>query len=151
MRFKQYITELAMKRKTDIKYEGSRGSKFTANITLEDGTKFLFTALENSNIHTATTSDWIVQFEGSAGFGKPIGAGVETTTAIQLFAALGVVFKEFVKREKPSKITFIALTKSRIKLYDTASKRIAKQLKYKVTRKTHEYKDTTGVAWEFTK
>lgn len=137
-----------MTRKTDIKYEGRRGKTFIAKITLEDGTKFSFEARYDIDEYG---SDWDITFEGRAGLVKPTDAGIETTTALQLFAALGVVFKEFVKREKPAKFSFSAGDKSRIKLYDTASKRIARQLKYKVIRKDQTYKDFSGVVWEFTK
>jgi len=122
MKFKKYLTELAIKKGTTItppKYKEE--SMYEQDIILEDGLKFKFICY-----FFRTAGIWEVAFEDEqevrAKETKRQGA------AIELFAALEKVFKTFIDKALPNEFHFSAdlEEKSRVKLYDILTKKILK-------------------------
>ncbi len=141
MKLKHYLTELAMKSGTKIKYAKKKGKYFNAKITLESGDEWVFNA-ENS----FDDDEWDIAFysphSASAGIkGDPNKVGLQT------FAAIELIFKKFMKAEDPEEFHFTGGEMHK-KLYSTLAKRILKTGKYK---KGEAPKLLIGNKWSFVK
>lgn len=119
MRLKIYLTELTMSANTKIKYTSSSRS-FNAGITLESGAYFLFRG------DIITKGQWYIYFEDEKGTMSK--APKERGVALQLFAALQEVLKNFIKTKKPMRFEFKGMPgeASREKLYNTIALRMPK-------------------------
>lgn len=127
MRLENYLSELAMKKGTVINVVTATPKNYLVKITLEGGELFTFEAAEQDDKYAKT---WTIAFEDSSGslHVSPKDKGV----ALQLFAALEMVFINFIKKYKPDDFEFSGYSheKSKIKLYGTVAKKIAKRAKY---------------------
>ena len=106
-------------------------SRYEQIITLEDGLSFKFDAL-----YFRTAEVWEVTFEDAQG--NRYQSEKRKGAAIELFAALEKVFNDFIAKTLPNKFRFTADIdeKSRVKLYNTLAKKIAKKgLGYEYTTK----------------
>lgn len=122
MRLYQYINELAMRKKTVIsspKYKEK--SMYEQTVTLEDGLQFKFICY-----YFSTADIWEVTFEDENEYREK--APKRKGAAVELFAALEKVFKQFLEKALPDRFRFLADIdeKSRIKLYDLLAKKISK-------------------------
>lgn len=122
MRLTNYINELAMSAKTQIKYKKKPGETWNAFITLDDGTEWIFNA-------TSFDEPWSLVFY------PPIDQvqikGDKTKIGIKTFAAIEKVVEGFIKDENPEEFGFTGSGSSRVKLYNLLAKKIVKTGKYK--------------------
>ena len=96
-------------------------NKYEQYIILEDGLKFKFIGS-----YFKTAELWYVVFEDEEK--RQHKANKRKGAALELFAALEKVFKQFIENTLPNKFRFMADIdeKSRIRLYDILSKKIEK-------------------------
>ena len=132
MKFKKYIYEVSMKKGTIIKPpKYIEEDKYKQYIILEDGLKFIF-----SCFYFRIADIWEVAFEDEEARRYTITK--RKGAALELFAALEKVFKQFIEKTLPNKFRFTAdiEEKSRVKLYDLLAKKIEKMgMGYKYTKK----------------
>jgi len=140
MKLKHYLTELAMKSDTKIKYIKRKGHYFNAKITLGTGDEWLFNASDDFN-----ENQWDIAF-----YAPSISPGLKgdpNKVGLQTFAAIEKLFKEFLKEEDPGEFHFTG-GRMHTKLYNKLADRILKTGKYK---KGDVPKLLTGNKWSFVK
>jgi hypothetical protein len=141
MRFKRYIiNELSMKKGTEISPAKVSKEVYEQTISLEDGLIFKFKA------HYFRSDDmWEIVFEDEEK--RTYQIGKRKGAALELFAALENVLKNFILKTLPNKFRFTADVeeKSRVKLYDLIAKKIEKTQGFKYTRE----KKPMAVAYTF--
>lgn len=129
MRLRQYLTELAMRKGTKIKvHKGS--NEYNAEIELEGGQKWLYNAMDYDG-----NGIWdIVFYEPSKDMISFDQKGDKHKVALETFAAVEKLTRDFIKYHEPSVISFNAQGKSRVKLYDLLAKKIVKSKKYRLSK-----------------
>jgi len=123
MRLKRYLIELSMKAKTQIDRVKKVGEYYNAEITLSDGTTWLY----NAESYDRGKTFIIVFYER---FDKPNKLDDKHKVALETFAAVEQLTKEFIQWQKPREFSFTSVVGSRSKLYDLLAKRIIKSGKY---------------------
>lgn len=143
MKFKNYLTELSLK-KASFQVSMSTSTEFRAKITTEHG-NFIYSAkqflseknmsldktlLDELDIEGRHKYIWEISFEDA--MGRHYKVTTERGTALQVFAAVEEITKQFIKKYKPKLVTFSAEVgeASRVKLY--------KLLARKITQKAYE-------------
>ena len=140
--FKQYFSELAMKKGTTVRIVKDTENDFFAVIVLENDDYFKIYAtanyysedqlrqqlkLPNISFDTDPMKKWVIAFADAEGNIEinPKDKGV----ALQLFAAIEHYMKLFYKRQRPQVISFSGkeTETSRTKLYKLLSKKIEKK------------------------
>ena len=124
MRLNNYITELAMKKDTDIKRAKKKDQYYNAKITLSTGDVWYYNATNDFG-----EDNWNISFYGDSL--SPGVRGDKHKVALETFAAVEKLTKEFLKEFKPNRFYFSASGVSRIKLYQTLVKKILKDATYK--------------------
>jgi hypothetical protein len=164
----KFLNELAMKASTQITYYKNTSKLFAARIHLEGGRFFIFEAEkineyefdkeygdgmpeelvfdEDGNYFGNRSIIWDIVFTDEEGDIEQ--KQTDRRVALQLFAALQEVFKEFIKRKNPKLFCMAAANyePSRVKLYKTIVKKIKG---YSVS--TKNYKDYGFLIWFFKK
>lgn len=143
MKFKEYLQELSMSRSTTFKTISDTDREYFVYIEGIGDHRFRVDISENSlwrdykKQYDETALEirlkypvmiWQVDFEderGQMGI-EPKEKGV----SLRLFAALGEVMRNFVKKKKPDGFKFYANEYSRQQLYNTLAKKITKQSNY---------------------
>lgn len=128
MRLKEYLNELSMK--SDTQLEVKKGKNYVdAGITTTAGDEFNLTIDKGSWIfYDRDVEEWEIAFTDDTGTIKT--SPKSPKTAIELFAAIEKVVKDFIIKYKPEAIRFSGLGESKDKLYSMLSKRIVKSGKY---------------------
>lgn len=142
MRLQQYITELSLsnKSKTQIDVAKKVGEYYNAQITLEDGTKWLYNAESYDRGKT-----YIIVFYESFNDPNKFKKQDKPKIALKTFAAVEQLTKEFIQWQKPEEFSFTSDVGSRSKLYDLLAKKIKKSGKYTMEKNTV----TGGVMYTF--
>jgi hypothetical protein len=138
MRLKEYLNELAMKANTKIEPWNSGQAHGGARITLSNGEVFNFyISPGNVELQDGTKIDrFELMFTDSKSEINTSAKG--KNTAVELFAALEKIVKEFIQTQKPSVIEFSPANKdekSKQKLYVLLAKKIAKKFGYVIQDK----------------
>lgn len=123
MKLKQYLYELAMKKGTVIKKAKKKDQYYNAEITLSTGDKWYYNASNDFG-----EDNWGIVF-----YAPSLSSGIKgekTKVALETFAAVEKMTKDFLKEFKPKRFYFTASGSSRIKLYNTLAKKILKDGKY---------------------
>jgi hypothetical protein len=124
MRLKQYISELSMKADTKIEISKRKNKYFDALITLEDGIQWYYEA------KLIDENEWDISFYPPE-FNKKRPLNKDRgKVALQTFAAVESITKQFIEYQKPDRIEFSASGGSRQKLYDLLATKIAQSGKY---------------------
>ena len=141
LKLEEYITELAMKSDTDIDLGHKKGDYFNAKITLGSGDIWYFNATNDMG-----DGDWSIVFYAPSM--SPGIRGDKNKVALETFAAVEKLVKDFIDKEKPERFHFTGTGTSRVKLYNTLAKKILKSGKYE---KGPDMKMLQGAAWIFVK
>jgi len=123
LKLEQYITELAMKKGTVIKKAKKKNEYWNAEIILTSGDKWYYNATNDFN-----EDNWGIAF-----YAPTLSPGIrgdKNKVALETFAAVEKLTKEFLKEFKPERFYFSASGVSRIKLYHTLAKKILKDGTY---------------------
>jgi hypothetical protein len=140
MKFRNYLTELSLK-KASFQVTMSTSAEFRAKISTEHG-NFIYSAkrfLTEKNMSMDTTLLaklgidgkheflWELSFEDA--MGRHYQVPTERGTALQVFAAVEEITRQFLKKYNPKIVTFTAEIgeASRVKLYSLLAKRIMRK------------------------
>ena len=125
MRLTNFLSELSLKSKTDIRRGTLTSQYWDVDIILTTGDKFELT-------FEKWGEKWDIIFTDESG-------SIETSTkgpkvALELFAAIEKVTTEFIKKVKPQYILFSsgAFEAKKQKLYNTLAQRISKKANYSI-------------------
>ena len=124
MKLKHYLTELAMKSSTKIKLAKKKDEDYNAKITLSTGDEWFYNATNDFG-----EDNWDIAFYGPSL--SPGIKGDKNKVALETFAAVEKLTKDFLKEFKPKYFYFTGTGTSRIKLYKTLAKKILKDGTYK--------------------
>ena len=124
MKLKLYLTELSMKSGTKIDAVKKKDQYYNAKITLSSGDIWYYNATNDMG-----EDDWGIAFYAPST--SPGIRGDKNKVALETFAAVEKLTKDFLKEFKPKKFYFTASGASRIKLYQTLAKKILKDGTYK--------------------
>ena len=135
---KANITELAMAKKTKIKYEINNDKTIYVEVELERDIRFYVKILRDTADSVMSFGPtltkkfgkqlpfdyWTVSFEDEKGWTSTMPK--EEGVALELFAALDTIFRKFIKEKNPEVIYFSGWGESKVKLYTLLAKKIAK-------------------------
>lgn len=124
IKLEQYMTELAMKKGTILDIAKKKDQYYNAKIILTTGDMWYFNATNDFG-----EDEWSIAFYAPSL--SPGIRGEKTKVALETFAAVEKLTKDFLKEFKPKKFYFTASGSSRIKLYHTLAKKILKDGTYK--------------------
>jgi len=129
MRLTNFLSELSLKSKTDIRRGTLTSQYWDVDIILTTGDKFELTFEKWGE---KWGEKWDIIFTDESG-------SIETSTkgpkvALELFAAIEKVTTEFIKKVKPQYILFSsgAFEAKKQKLYNTLAQRISKKANYSI-------------------
>ena len=125
-----------MKADTKIDVAKKKGEFYNAQIILSDGTTWLYNAEKYLD-------EWTIVFYTPVGKTQP--TENKGKIALETFAAVERLTKEFIEYQKPERFSFSGGGRSRNKLYDLLAKKIVKTKKYKMKKD----KGLMSDFWEF--